>query len=70
MALRGVHSGLSLLFPMEKLFEHYVARWLRMNLPRDVHLTVQASIKSLCLHNDKQMFQLSPDLLLTHKGRQ
>ena len=70
VALRGVHAGLSLLFPMEKLFEHYVARWLRMNLPRDVHLTVQASRKSLCLHNDKPMFQLSPDLLLTHKGRQ
>lgn len=69
MALMGVQAGLSLLFPMEKLFEHYVARWLRMNLPREVHLTVQASRESLCLHKDKPMFQLSPDLLLTSGGR-
>jgi 5-methylcytosine-specific restriction enzyme subunit McrC len=69
MALMGSQAGLSLLFPMEKLFEHYVARWLRMNLPREIHLTVQASRASLCLHEDKPMFQLSPDLLLTHKDR-
>jgi 5-methylcytosine-specific restriction enzyme subunit McrC len=69
MALMGSQAGLSLLFPMEKLFEHYVARWLRTNLPHEVHLTVQAARESLCLHEDKPMFRLSPDLLLTHKGQ-
>jgi len=69
MALLGEQAGLSLLFPMEKLFEHYVARWLRRSLPPDVRLAVQASRHALCTHEGKPIFQLEPDLLLS-KGDQ
>jgi 5-methylcytosine-specific restriction enzyme subunit McrC len=65
MALLGEQAGLSLLFPMEKLFEHYVARWLRRSLPPEVRLAVQASRHSLCIHEGKPIFQLEPDLLLS-----
>lgn len=65
MALVGEAQGLSLLFPMEKLFEHYVGRWLRERLPRHAHLKVQASGHSLCQHEGKPVFQLEPDLLVS-----
>lgn len=68
-ALAGDQQGLSLLFPMEKLFESYVARWLRKHLPLHLCLTAQAASEYLCWHNDRRMFQLRPDLLLRdHKG--
>ena len=40
-SLKGETVGLSLLFPMEKLFEHYVARWLREQIK-----TVAASLRA------------------------
>lgn len=69
MALAGSAQGLSLLFPMEKLFEHYVARWLREQLPADARLKVQASGEALCQHQEKPMFRLEPDLLLSRHDR-
>lgn len=69
MALAGNTQGLSLLFPMEKLFEHYVARWLREQLPADARLKVQASGQALCEHLGKPMFQLEPDLLVARGGQ-
>jgi 5-methylcytosine-specific restriction enzyme subunit McrC len=69
MALVGESEGLSLLFPMEKLFEHYVARWLRKRLPAEVRLKVQASGKALCEHLGMPIFQLEPDLLVSHIDR-
>lgn len=69
VALAGDHIGLSLLFPMEKLFESYVARWLRANLPQHLRLTAQAASEYLCRHDGQPMFQLRPDLLLrNHDG--
>lgn len=63
-AVAGEYRGISLLFPMEKLFEGYVARWLRGRLASGASLTTQASRHALCQHDGRNMFQLEPDLLI------
>lgn len=65
LALLGDHQGLSLLFPMEKVFERYVATWLRAALGHGVGIRAPASSESLCVHMGQAMFQLEPDVLLT-----
>ena len=70
MAQKGTHTGISLLFPMEKLFECYVANCLKQQLKPSQRLQTQASREYLCFHKTagqqttKRMFQLKPDLLL------
>jgi 5-methylcytosine-specific restriction enzyme subunit McrC len=64
IALAGDNQGLSLMFPMEKLFEAYVARWLRKSIPQHLCLTAQAASEYLCWHEGRRMFQMRPDLLL------
>lgn len=63
MAVAGVTMGMSLLFPMERLFERYVADWLSKHLQPAASLTSQARHFSLCEHNGSAMFQLRPDLV-------
>jgi 5-methylcytosine-specific restriction enzyme subunit McrC len=64
LAMRGKTHGISLLFPMEKLFERYVEVKLRKQLPASYSLKAQAASQSLCTHQDKSLFQLRPDLLI------
>ena len=64
LALRGKTHGISLLFPMEKLFERYVEVHLRKQLPMPYTLKSQAASRMLCTHEDRGMFQLRPDLLV------
>ena len=64
VAVAGEWQGISLLFPMEKLFERYVEAWLRRSLPLEAKLTAQASSEYLCEHNHGRMFRLEPDLLV------
>ena len=64
LSMKGNNSALSLLFPMEAVFESYVASVLRKQLPDDVELTTQASSKYLVTHNARNQFQLKPDLLI------
>lgn len=67
---KGLHKGISLLFPMEKLFEHYVAYCLNEQLSSSWRLKIQPASKYLCTHapaetgKTKSVFQLKPDLLL------
>ena len=63
-AVAGDFRGISLLFPMERLFEQYVARWLRQRLLPGARLSTQSTRHSLCTHKGQTMFQLKPDLLL------
>ena len=65
LALLGDHQGLSLLFPMEKVFERYVATWLRAALRHGTGIRTPASSESLCVHIGRPMFRLEPDVLLT-----
>lgn len=65
----GAWRGVSLLFPMEKLFERYVACWLREALDHRAKLHAPGSGESLCQHRGNSMFQLRPDLLVDAGGR-
>ncbi|MFZ4580236.1 MAG: McrC family protein [Myxococcota bacterium] len=67
LALQGPTTGLSMLFPMEKVFEKHVAVQLRRVLRPGVELTAQAASQYLCTHDDRPIFQLKPDLLFTHR---
>lgn len=64
LAVHGETHGISLLFPMEKLFECYVEVQLRKQLPIPYTLKSQVRSKYLCTHNANNMFQLRPDLLI------
>lgn len=64
IAVAGEWQGMSLLFPMEKLFERYVEAWLRRHLQYDAQLTVQVASEYLCQHGGGRMFRLEPDVLV------
>jgi 5-methylcytosine-specific restriction enzyme subunit McrC len=65
LAIAGEWQGMSLLFPMEKLFERYVAACLRDSLPPDATLHVERRSEYLCEHQGMKVFQLRPDLMIT-----
>lgn len=70
----GLHSGISMLFPMEQLFENYVAHHLGKSVSSGATLKLQAASQHLINHSpdgeaEKPWFQLKPDLLLTYLSR-
>jgi len=65
LSMQGNHNALSLLFPMESVFESYVASILRDQLVEGAVLTTQARSKYLVNHNEQNQFQLKPDLLIS-----
>lgn len=67
LAVAGERPGISLLFPMEKLFERFVAAALSKVLPAGTQLIAQAASEFLCMHNDGKIFHLKPDLLIQSK---
>lgn len=74
---QGNHQGVSLLFPMEKLFEKYVETSLKSRIPKGARLESQTHTQYLIEHKvdlsgePQSMFQLKPDLLLkTSEGHQ
>ncbi|RJG38793.1 McrC family protein [Motilimonas pumila] len=69
LSMKGQTEAMSLLFPMEMVFENYVASILRSQLDDQVELSTQARSKYLLRHNGKGAFQLKPDLLIT-QGKQ
>lgn len=60
----GSHHASSLLFPMEALFEAYVAKHIRKQLVPTHQLRVQHSSRHLLHHAGKKMFRMRPDLLV------
>lgn len=68
-SLVGKWHGISMLFPMEKLFERYVAGKLQDLLVRDARITSQPSRHSLCMHDGGSMFRLEPDLIVESAGK-
>lgn len=66
ISVSGEWRGMSLLFPMEKLFECYVEGWLRQQLLPTAQLTSQACREYLCEHEVGRMFCLKPDLLIDY----
>lgn len=67
---KGLHKGISLLFPMEVLFEKYVEASLSKVVTAGASLKAQASSLYLVNHKPEgadatsKMFQLKPDLML------
>ncbi|MGV2948487.1 McrC family protein [Acinetobacter sp. AGC35] len=59
----GKWKGMSLLFPMEKLFEHYVAYHLRRNFP-DYKISTQHATEHICTHQNSNIFKLKPDIFI------
>ncbi|EKO3518396.1 McrC family protein [Vibrio fluvialis] len=64
LSMKGNHEALSLLFPMEAVFESYVASVLRGQLVEGATLTTQARSKYLVTHNQRKQFLLKPDLIV------
>lgn len=59
----GDWRGMSLLFPMEKLFEHFVAYHLRRNLP-EYKVKTQHATEHICEHRQSKIFKLKPDIFI------
>jgi 5-methylcytosine-specific restriction enzyme subunit McrC len=69
-AVKGIWHGISLLFPMEKLFEKYVAAKIKASLKTDLYLNAQVASQTLCQHKEKGFFTLKPDMLLKGENKQ
>ncbi|MEQ1729999.1 MAG: McrC family protein [Vicinamibacterales bacterium] len=65
----GGHMAPSLLFPMEAVFEAFVAKHLAKRLSTPLVLKAQARSHHLVRHIEQNWFQLKPDLLVSDVGR-
>ncbi|SUB18623.1 5-methylcytosine-specific restriction enzyme subunit McrC [Pantoea agglomerans] len=63
-ALQGNTKAISLLFPMEAVFESFVAQTLPYELPPHLKAQPQVSTYSLVRHGLHDCFKLRPDLLI------
>lgn len=64
----GGHRAPSLLFPMEAVFEAFVAKQLARQLAQPFTLKTQARSFSLVTHRGQDWFRLKPDLLVRESG--
>ncbi|WP_179305945.1 McrC family protein [Escherichia coli] len=62
--LQGNTKAISLLFPMEAVFESFVAQTLPDELPPQLKVKSQATTYSLVKHGPNDCFKLRPDLLI------
>ena len=62
-ASQGETKTISLLFPMERIFEDYVSARLKLQFP-DWRITTQASQHRLVKQNNRNYFRLKPDLVI------
>lgn len=63
-SMQGKNHAPSLLFPMEAVFESYVAKVLRKQVAEDCYLKEQVQTKKLVTHGKQQWFKLKPDLVI------
>lgn len=68
VSAQGNWRGMSLLFPMEKLFEHYVAYHLCRSL-KDWKVKTQVSSQHMCTHENRQIFKLKPDIYIEKQNK-
>ncbi len=64
----GGHRSPSLLFPMEAVFEAFVAKHLKRQLSSPYHLKAQVKTFSLVRHLEQSWFRLKPDFLVKASG--
>jgi 5-methylcytosine-specific restriction enzyme subunit McrC len=67
-ATAGLHHGLSMLFPMERLFELYVLASLRKAAPSSMQIRAQVGDQYLCAHHGAGWFRLKPDIIISAGG--
>ncbi|MDK2602521.1 McrC family protein [Vibrio vulnificus] len=72
VSLSGGHNGISMLFPMENLFERYVAIRLGKSLQPSLKLKTQANSCALVTHKPRsgksqEWFRLKPDIVVSDK---
>lgn len=65
----GGHHAPSLLFPMEAVFEAFVAKHLAKQVARPLILKTQARTHHLVRHREQNWFRLKPDLLIRESDR-
>jgi 5-methylcytosine-specific restriction enzyme subunit McrC len=68
-SVSGESLAQSMLFPMERLFEDFVARSVRSALPAHFEIRRQPRTYKLCSYQQKEWFDLRPDLLVTGEGQ-
>ncbi len=73
ISFSGGHEGISMLFPMERLFEQYVAIMLEKSLHHDLTLRTQTRDCSLVTHTPglgkpQDWFRLKPDIVVSDKS--
>lgn len=61
----GSSNASTLLFPMEALFEAFVAKHMRRQLKEGHQLQVQRNSRYLVHHAGRRMFRMRPDLVVT-----
>ena len=66
--LAGKHANLSLLFPMEKIFEDYVTACIR-RLQSEFQVKSQYSKNYLATLKEKKVFNMRPDIALLQRGK-
>lgn len=70
---KGLHNGIALLFPMEKLFEEFVGYCLKNSLTNDSKLKMQAQSEYFVRHKpfafsqEQKWFQLKPDMMILNR---
>lgn len=69
LTMKDTHSAFSLLFPMETVFESYVESVLQQQISNEFTLRGQVQQQYLVSHNNKNMFNLKPDLVI-YKDKQ
>lgn len=65
----GDHRAPSLMYPMEAVFEAFVAKHLARQVMRPLVLKAQARSDHLVRHCNQNWFRLKPDLLIRHGQR-
>jgi 5-methylcytosine-specific restriction enzyme subunit McrC len=69
-SMLGSQNAFSLLFPMEAVFENFVAKYLNQQVSHPLKLSAQVQSKSLVTYGDKNYFRLKPDLYLSSLANQ
>ncbi len=62
--MKGQANAISLLFPMEAVFESFVAAWMRHHHHQHYQVDTQSKTHSLARYHTKNMFRLKPDIWL------
>lgn len=65
----GKSIAQSMLFPMERLYEDFVARSVRATLPTHFQMRRQPRTHKLCRYQEKYWFDLRPDLVIHGDGQ-